>query len=541
MITLEHCVKLSPLSVVEPWSSKIWDSLKFEIWSGENEDFIQGSLGVIHQLTMSFIDHPHKYIAGIVEECIERMNDQRGQYLEPTGRILHAVGSSSALIFGLVVKQFLPAVFIIWQASETTAEKKRVLLLVNWILQARLDSYEVVPNPSNLLQAAEGADLFAVFQERLFEVYYGAMMDKTSLKDGSFCVTAIEGLMRLVQIPHFLSDVEKGQIFGTLSDIARDSTQDETVHDKAVLALRQISIHDPDRFKDITLAMFMSKLPNIASLDNEKRKDDFESVFFCLDALTQIACLETCKREYAGGRPHLASTDFRYRNFESMIDQLLRKLGIELRPLGDQPTRAGILGQKGQLEYVNAILATLYGGLQMFEQAIDKEDAQKESDKKNDADNKTGDVGKEPEPNALSGADELRHPYLELVQALYRRTVMRKATDAPEMPYIGLRSFSDNEDEKDIDTFVFLVGKIATLALRSSRTNTKNNFLLNRENSHPGGPSVIWTLLLDDSAAGSDLGTLQPNLQFGPAEKCLVNFLSVSLIAGLRREVCSSP
>ena len=529
MTTLEHCVEHYEYPIVEKWSSKIWDALKFEVWNGENPLFIQGALTVIHELTMTSVERPEEFVRNIVQECSERIQDNGGLYLEPTGRILHAVGSSSILIIGLIVKDFLPAVLVIWQTSEKTEEKKRVLLLINWILQARLDSYKETPNVISVSQAYEGGRLFTAFQERLIEVYYGAMTDKDGLEDESFRVTTIEGLERLVQSPSHLSDVEKGQIFETLSDIAVDSSQAKIVHEKAVTALSQLSAEDPDRFKDITLAKLLLKLPHAASSDEDERKVDMEYAVFCLYALIQIACVKTCKREYSAGRPHLAVTSFRYRNFESMQDQLLRKLGTARQPLGVQPTSAGVLGHTGQLDFANAILATIYSGLELFEDALDQDDAQKESENVLSLDTEAAEEHAEP------GEDELRHPYFELVQALYNCTAIRKLPNDREAPYIGLRSFSNGENEKHIDTFVFLVGRIATLALRSQRTTVKNNFLLNQDESYPGDPSMVWALFLDDFPY--DIDAWQPNLQSGPADKCLINFLSVSLIAGLRREV----
>lgn len=42
--TLTACIRSYPASTTAEWSSKVWDALKFEVWNGENEDFIEGAL-----------------------------------------------------------------------------------------------------------------------------------------------------------------------------------------------------------------------------------------------------------------------------------------------------------------------------------------------------------------------------------------------------------------------------------------------------------------------------------------------------------------
>src|SRR4051812_5668360 len=115
---MSACVSGYSLPAVVEWAPKLWDSLKFEVWNGENEEFIQGALDVIHKMTKT-LSHPilnwndiedpsAKILLEILRECNSRLLDSRQRYMPGTGSIFYAVASASPYSFSWVARKLLP-------------------------------------------------------------------------------------------------------------------------------------------------------------------------------------------------------------------------------------------------------------------------------------------------------------------------------------------------------------------------------------------------------------------------------------------------
>jgi DNA repair/transcription protein MET18/MMS19 len=113
---------------------------------------------------------------------------------------------------------------------------------------------------------------------------------------------------------------------------------------------------------------------------------------------------------------------------------------------------------------------------------------------------------------------------------IYKHIVEVKQLDA-KMPYVGF-TLALGEDEQTVNKFVSLVGNITTLTLRSRQTTPKNNFLNSNDKS---APSQVWCLFIN--SAPESIDKTQMDLIGGPSEKLLANALSMSLVAGVHREV----
>ena len=151
-VTLKACVSGYSVPKVQAWAEKIWDSLKFEIWNGENEEFISGALEVIHLLIRALflkslddfteeamIKTSTEILGSILKECRGRLVNSRQTYLISTGRILYAIGSASSISWVPVSMIILPAMFTLWQDLNLKSEKTIFLGALNRILQAGLD------------------------------------------------------------------------------------------------------------------------------------------------------------------------------------------------------------------------------------------------------------------------------------------------------------------------------------------------------------------------------------------------------------------
>lgn len=526
LFTIAYAVGGYSASEVINWAPRLWDSLKFEVWNGDNRDAIAASLNIISSIAKSLsspaldwndIENPYtKALLAIIAECNRRLIDTKPENMAKTGSILHAIAEATPYAFFWVARKFLPIMFTLWQDVTSEAAKGVLLTVLNTILEARvaldkeLDDSLMKERDSSrgehplLTHATQIKSLLATslveYQRNLIDdIYFSAMTDSISTTtDGvDYRAATIKGLVVLVDIQNMLSDFEKGTIIESLNSILLQSNLIDTVRKEAVSALQHISCSDPANFEKITLANFMSKLPRSISTDEIQGKLELESVIYLFDSLVQIACTAICYSETK------AEIDLEYRDrvFTASQKAMLDKL-------------INILEQDGQLQYANVILGAIYHGLNSYDAALALESKPAASFK-------------------VPAGNSRHHPYAWITLELFKNIVKVKQLEGG-IPYIGLRTLED--DEQIMDKFVSLVARITTLTLCSGQTTTTNNFFNNPDKSNPTTPSQVWSLFIENLPESID--TTQVDLIDGPPDKLLANVFSMSLVAGVRREVC---
>ena len=309
METLEACINSYPAATTSQWSCKIWDSLKFEVWNGENEDFIQGALEVLASVTKSLGQGTYswalrndnlptesnwmiEYVVPAATECKDRFNDSKKLYLVSTGKILGSIAKWHPYAFYLVAKTVMPSMYSMWKALKLPSEKQMLLAVYNYILEAR------VHQPENHKQYGSMATGFNDFRYEIFEIYAVSISSAQSISmEKAFGKTAAEGLVLLFQIPSFLSADQQGAIVQELHKALWDPWKDSSIHDAILSALAQLSAEEPSTFQSITLMHFVDKLPDKRPQDPNLRTAKLEDVIGLLQDLVSVACHGPCLKE----------------------------------------------------------------------------------------------------------------------------------------------------------------------------------------------------------------------------------------------------
>ncbi|KAH7354810.1 Dos2-interacting transcription regulator of RNA-Pol-II-domain-containing protein [Rhexocercosporidium sp. MPI-PUGE-AT-0058] len=520
LATLAACIETYSVPAIEPWSIKVWNSLKFEVWNGDIDDFIRASLKVFHALSSKLSQNSHDwtssesslalYVLPAASECKERLHDSKKQFMRSTGMILSAIASGSPYAFQLVFKEVLPSMITIWQDLRLGSEKTLLLGVFNNLLVARL-ALPDISNPEATYPASSTAMLaldtqnmtqlttdFSKFSQNLVDVYFGAFANSEasagSSPDPSLSVAAIKGLTLLFQIPGYLSTVEQGMIVQKLNELATSSVQDPEVAQTVVESLQQICSIEPTIFRGNTLLDFLQKLPEKISTDPEKSECELDAILGYLESLTEICCTVICKKEVENVTPVTAASSFWHRNFDAMVEKLLTKF-------------VNVMSIDGQLRYAAALVATIANAIMTFDKTLE---------------------GARIATQLPLLNDPTKGPYDYIILALFREIVVQKV-DSNGQLFIGLKPSSF---DSDLDKLVRMVGRATMLAMRSKLTTPSNNLILSWNHQFPKEPSAIWSLLTH--TGDGLLATTQKNLQQGPPDKCLANILSMSLLAGMQ-------
>ncbi|KAL2070639.1 hypothetical protein VTL71DRAFT_13665 [Oculimacula yallundae] len=518
LATLAACIASYSVPAIEPWSLKIWNSLKFEVWNGDNDDFIRSTLKVFHALSSKLSQNAFDwassesslsvFVLTAAKECKERLQDSKKQFVQSTGMILSAIASGSPQSFTLVFREVLPSMITIWQDLRLGSEKTLLLGVFNNILVARLALPDIsnpdatYPADSAALLAVDQQNMaqlttdFAKFSQNLVDVYFGAFSSSDSSPgssaDPTLTVAAIKGLTLLFQIPSYLSTVEQGMIVQKLNELATNTVQDSEVAQTVLESLQQICSIEPTIFRENTLLDFFQKLPEKISTDPEQSKDEIEAIVVYLEALTEICCTVVCKKEITPPSTVTAASNFWHRNFDAMVERLLAKY-------------MSVVSHEGQLPYAGALVASIANAIEKFDKTVEGANITSQA----------------PIPNDLT-----KGPYDYIVLSLFREVVVQKV-DSNGQLFIGLKTTFGDE----LDNLVRMIGRVTTVAMRSKLTTPTNNLILTWNRQFPNEPSAVWSLFTH--TGDGLLATTQKNLQQGPSDKCLANILSMSILAGM--------
>ncbi|KAG9244196.1 Dos2-interacting transcription regulator of RNA-Pol-II-domain-containing protein [Calycina marina] len=495
--TMVACISGYGFAVVLEWAPKIWESIKFEIWNGENEDFISSSLKVINALGKKLstniqdwddeLNIVARFVIGILKECTGKILDSRQRFMLSTGRIIHALSCASMYMFSWLPKKVLPSLLTLWGELSLNSEKTSLLDVFNRGLQARYDVESQLMadfkantlNEATIAYSIDGGQRIlkslAPFKERLVEVYWSALRESAAAAEGypAFRINTIQGLASLMSMKDFLSDMERGAIIDSLNGIVLAADQRDDIFAAATVALKEVSIADPERYRTITLPHFMSKFAE---------KTDEEAMVHILDPLLQISCTSVCTFE-SKAEPDAQLLIFNA--YQRCLLDLVSKLSLT-----------------ETLQLV-LLLSAIRRGIELFDNVLKSE------------------------PTTSSAT----HPYFFIVYELFAKFVV--IHKGASVAYVGLKGDTTSIHRVHLRRALSLLGDIATLALRSSQTTAANNFLYG---SAYFGPSRIWTLFCDLDKDLQTIGQTQMDVQRGPKDKCMVMALSMSLIAGVRRE-----
>jgi DNA repair/transcription protein MET18/MMS19 len=418
------------------WSSKIWDTIKFEIWNGENDEFVTDALHILNRLfsTLSRSDWSwdestefSNFVDSVVKEIFDRLSDMQ-RYVSGSARMLLAIGSSSSMALRLVLKQIFPGIISMAQDDHAKIPKKSLIGVFNSILQARVDlaeeartyeekyqkgNTEFQQHPQSRAQDEQNlVQDMTRFRELLNDLFFGALSElkiDTDV-DPSFAAAVIQGLVLLIRIPNFFHG-EKRTILQTLNEITLHDDSSAELQASTLSAIREIATFDPLGFKEITLPRFIKKLPE-AILGEDKPgavKPKSELAIRYLENLGLIGCTSSY-------------------NHDELHSALIQKF--------DQ-TR----NRKGQLTYLNILLAAARRALGLFDSTLPRGPC---------------------DARVLNPLDEKRGPYAHIV---FPFLGVSEAANGSGL-YIGLQNnFDDSQPYNDFT--VDMLGQMITTSMIS--------------------------------------------------------------------------
>ena len=267
--TVTACVSSYDANTLSNYSITVWDSLKFEILNGEEEDLTDEALVVLHRIATCLSAGTNttdpktpltRYITSISKECNEKLHEPTHKQAKPAGRILSSLASASRASFHLIVKAVVPPTLTLYQASESISHQRALLEVFSDLLQ----SAKVICGSSALSNLwLDVQNPLGFFKDQLFEMFSQALMS-TAEEEVSFRIVALDCLLGLCMMWGYLQDNEIGMVVQWFDQITLSQVNSGRgeLRDAAIMGLVDISKIKPNLITDITFPDFMARLPD---------------------------------------------------------------------------------------------------------------------------------------------------------------------------------------------------------------------------------------------------------------------------------------
>lgn len=289
MQCITACVLSYDPTVVATWCTQLWEALKWEILTATEDGLakealmalqaiaLQLSAGIVISEMSETIEKTalSRYTSQIVKECIDHLQEPQHRYAIQSGQILEATAAASSPAFTLIAEAATSRMLTIYQDTDAILKKKALLEVFGQLLQSALsllvetsEEGSTSVNLSKVGKADEAVASYEKFSDPLFEIFLAALTS-TSHQEISFRMSALHGLLKLIRLPHFVSNEEVVVIIHELNDVilTQERLPNEVLQKEAIKALQIVAAVPSytDFIKDQTFPAFLSKLPESVS------------------------------------------------------------------------------------------------------------------------------------------------------------------------------------------------------------------------------------------------------------------------------------
>ncbi|KAK8254760.1 MMS19 nucleotide excision repair protein-like protein [Phyllosticta capitalensis] len=268
--TLTACIRDYGPKTVSLYAVTLWDALKFEVLSSQEDDLADEALQAIAEIARQLSENTagslNAYIKPITKECNEHLEDAPTKQSASAGRILHAIARVSPQVEDVVLGAVLPTLFTLYQAADNMAKRRGLIEVLVQLIRADIDVYgqwrlvdsEVIhPGP----RTSENALL--KFRDQALEVMSNGLAT-ASVKEVSFRLAALDGLLQLSTARLVLDDDDITKVVTLFHGvvISEESYGKDDVKSAAITGLVGIAHQKPQLVIDKAFPAFMAELPD---------------------------------------------------------------------------------------------------------------------------------------------------------------------------------------------------------------------------------------------------------------------------------------
>jgi DNA repair/transcription protein MET18/MMS19 len=326
------CAQSWDLHTMSQYSITLWDSLKFELLSAQEQELADETLLVLREIAVNLSRSTNssptssplaQYLRPVTKECLEHLQEPAQRQAKAAGDMLKAVSSAGTAAFSLIIRSTLAPLFTIYQSADGIIKQRALLEVMNQLFESAVSVFGTWKTPIAGTRPV-GDNPLGPFKDKFLTAYGQALMS-TVKEEVSFRVTAAKGLLLLSKMRNFLQDNEIGLIVQYYDEIVlhEESYGRDELRRTAMQGLAEVSAYKSGPIMEITFPAFLARLP-----DTSAEADSSNTYHITLEGLAQIST----EKEVS----------------ETLIRRLLNKVEVLLQVNDDS------------VRYISAILSTVY-------------------------------------------------------------------------------------------------------------------------------------------------------------------------------------
>lgn len=244
--------------------------MKFEILNVQEEDLAEKALEALRsigsELSKGTPGQLQVYLQPIVKECNEHLEDAPTKQSQAAGRILETAATSSPRASNFLVSAVIPHIFTLHNSADSIAKRKGLFEVFVKLVQAnarmfgdwRLSDPTTKAGVGNTSQNA-----LSKFSHQAVQLL-SAGLSAAPIKEVSFRLTLLDGLLQLVKVRELLDDEEISKIIQLFYEIlvAEDAFGKDEIKAAAINGLVEIAHQKPQLIVDKAFPAFMAQIPD---------------------------------------------------------------------------------------------------------------------------------------------------------------------------------------------------------------------------------------------------------------------------------------
>ncbi|KAF1813660.1 ARM repeat-containing protein [Eremomyces bilateralis CBS 781.70] len=268
LAALHSCISNYGTRTVSLYAVTLWDALKFEILSVQEEDLADKALDVISEIGAQLsVGRPQlvAYLRPISKECSEHLEDAPTKQSKAAGQILEAVASRTRECANLLVAHVVPHLVALFEGADSLAKRRSLLEVLVQLLKASVKVFGDWVTIAGRGVADTQEDTYNAFSEHkdiLVTLLVGGQLSVPA-NEVAFKKICLEGLVQLCMCRNLLQDQEISTLIRQCLDLILDDYEGKVeLRGPAIQALVDIAHQKPHLIIDHAFPRFLSLIPD---------------------------------------------------------------------------------------------------------------------------------------------------------------------------------------------------------------------------------------------------------------------------------------
>ena len=295
---LAACAQNYGPNTIDTYAVTLWDAVKFEILSSQEEDLADEALTVLFGVTRTLSASPHDgplqtYLRPVAKECNEHLEDTPTKQSSASSKILSTTAKSSTQASDCLLKTTLPQISALYKSAESLPRRRGLLETLVALIQSNLELFghwrkiialkaEVSAAPPPSLK--ETSNSLCEYSDHCISVL-NAAFTLSPIEEVSFRLLALDGLRSLAVIRGLLDETTITSIVKSLLDVVMKEKpygRDE-VKASCIDALVLLAHQKPQLMIETALPNLMVELPDTDAHGPDK------SYMLALESLAKLS------------------------------------------------------------------------------------------------------------------------------------------------------------------------------------------------------------------------------------------------------------